>query len=163
MNGSMQGEPFLPYPGLRVSAGDPGATPGTDASRAVDVLDPAGMPSPNIIDPGATFGLTVFFRVALGGIAFPLPATLSVNFHVINIRTGAEVAGSPFPGTAPATAARAGDHGQDGPFDVISWFSSTTVAPIALGQGTYRILVHGHETVAGLMFFHEGTVVHVGI
>jgi len=162
MSGPVEGEPFFAYAGLRISAGDVGAAPGTDAWKAVVVHDPTGPPSSNIIDTGASFDLEVRFRTALAGIAFPLPATLAVGFHVHNL-TGTPAAGSPFVGTAPALiAALIGDHGPDGPFDVVTWHSSTTTAPIALPDGTYRITVHGHEAAAGLMFYHDGTVVHVG-
>ena len=161
MSGPVEGEPFFAYAGLRISAGDIGAAPGTDAWKAVVVLDPTGMPSANIIDAGAAFNVEVRIRTALAGIGFPLPPTLSVAFHVHDL-TGTPAAGSPFAGTAPAPIATPGtDHGPDGPFDVVTWYSSTT-APIALPNGTYRITVHGHEAAAGLMFFHDGTVVHVG-
>ena len=164
MSGSMPGEPFFAYPGLRVSAGDPEAAAGTDASKAVIVLDPAGIPSSNIIDSGDSFNLVIRFRVALAGVSFPLPPGFWVNFHLMDVRTGAEIAGSPFTGTAAVSIATpAGDSGPDQPPDVVDWYSSTTAAPITLGQGTYRALVHGHEPGSGLMFFHEGTLIHVGI
>ena len=161
MSRPVEGEPYFAYPGAAISAGDPNAAPGTDAWKAVVVLE-AGLPSPNIIDTGGTFDVEIRFRTVLAGMPFLLPAGLAVNIHVHDL-AGVPAAGSPFAGTAPALiAAPAGDSGPRGMFDVVNWYSSTTAVSIGLPDGTYRITVLGNEPVNGLMFFHEGTVVHVG-
>ena len=161
MSAPVEGEPYFAYPGPAISAGDPGAAPGTDAWEAVAVLDPGGIPSTNIIDAGATFNLQVRFRTAVPAV-WPLPPGFSVNFHVQNWLTGVNVA-TVTGTTAPLSSPPTGDSGPRGVGDIVNWYSSTS-APIGpLPSGTYRILVHGHESTAGLMFFHEGTRVHVGI
>ena len=46
-----------------------------------------------------------------------------------------------------------------------TWYSVETPDIGPLNDGTYTILVHGHDFVAGepgLYFFHEGTLVHIG-
>jgi hypothetical protein len=163
MSRPREGEPFFPYPGLRISAGDTEAAPGTDAWKGVIVHDPGGPPTNHIIDTGDAFDLEVQFRTANGGIAFPLPTpTLDVRFHVHGL-DGNPAPGSPFPAVgAPATIATpAGDHGTDGAFDVIQWYSST-VTGINLPDGTYRVTVCGHESAAGILFVHDYTLIHVG-
>ncbi len=163
MSGPVMGEPFVAYPGPRLSVGDTGASPGTDAWKGVVVLDPTLAPSFNIIQHGGSFNLQVMIRTAVpiyGGFAVP-PAT-SIHFFIHNLY-GAAVPGSPFPGTAPAQVpAPGGDHGADGLNDHVLWFSSTTAAPIALADGTYRITVVGHNAPMGEFCYHDGTVVLVG-
>jgi hypothetical protein len=120
------------------------------------------MPSPHIIDSGDPFQLQVRIRTALAGVGYELPGPFFVNFHVHELDGGA-AAGSPFAGTDPpnSMATPAGDSGPAGSFDEVRWFESTT-SNINLPSGTYRITVHGHHPGAGLMFVHDGAIVHIG-
>ena len=165
MQGPQAGEPYFPYPGPAVSIGDMGAMSGTEAWRAVTVVeDPTiDLPSSTIIDEGRPFNLRVNFRCANVGSAYALPATFFGNFHALNLLTGTPAAGSPFPAALPTPiAAPIGASGVRGVGDVVTWYSFTAAGLITLPPGTYRIIVHGHEPGAGLMFFHDGTVIHVG-
>jgi len=162
MSHPAEGEPFAAYPGPRISAGDPGATPGTDAWKAVVVKDPNGIPTSHIIDSGDPFDLEVRFRAALGYMPFPPLTNMQVEFHIHDL-TGAVATGTPVNGATPVEMPTdpTGDHGTDGTFDYVSWWSSTA-AGITLADGTYRITVHGYESTYGLMVVHVGTTVHVG-
>jgi hypothetical protein len=162
MSGPIAGEPFFSFPGAAISVGDVAAVPGTEAWRGVVVVDPAGIPAPYIIDSGDSFDLEARIRTALAGPAFPIPPGLNVQFHIRDLFTGVAVAGSPFAGTAVAPiAAPAGDTGPRGGGDTVIWYSSTATG-IALADGTYRVTVLGNESVGGLMFVDDSTVVHVG-
>ena len=173
MSGPRQGEPYYNFPGPtpledkpnRLTIGDMDAAPGTDAWKGVIVEDPTGIPSPNIIDAASPFNLEVQIKCATaipGG--FPLPATLSVNFHANNLLTGA-FAGT-FAGAGPTLIPEANwPNGHTGPRvtpgDFVDWYSFTANG-LTLPNGSYRIITHGHDTASGLMFFHDGTVIHVG-
>lgn len=164
MTGPQEGEPYFPFPGPAVSAGDMRAAPGTDAWRAVTVVDPTGIPCPNIINAGAPFNLQVRLRCATvipGG--YPIPPGLNCNFHALNLLTGAPAGVFPAPGPVLIAPPNwpAGDSGLRGGGDIVSWYQFTANG-IILPNGTYRLIVHGHDVAAGLMFFHEGTVIHVG-
>jgi hypothetical protein len=158
------GEPFLTFPGQAFSVGDVSAAPGTEASKGVLVVDPTGQPSPNLIDSGGAFGLEVRFRMAVPGF-WTLPATWDIQFYIHDLTGAAPV--PPIAGSAPTPMATfpLGDSGIRGPGDQVYW-SESTCAGISLADGTYRITVVGHDTATpspwGLMFFHDGTVVHVG-
>jgi hypothetical protein len=154
------GEPFWPWAGLRVSAGDILADPGTEAWFGLTVLEAAGFtPSTNIIPAGDTFHLRLWVRTAQPA-AYTPPADTTVTFHVHDL-SGTVAAGSPEVIAAPAMVGPVptpvGDHGPDGSPDTIRWFTATTAIGFTLGPGVYRITA----VAAGTDFFayHDGTVV----
>ena len=164
MTGPQQGEPYAPWPGPAVSVGDMRAAPGTEAWKAVTVVDPTGIPSPNIIDTGAPFDLEVRLRCStMIPAGYPIPPGLSANFHALNLLTGtpAGIFGAAGPTLIPQASWPDGDSGPRGIGDVVTWYRFNA-AGLNLPDGTYRIIVHGHDVASGLMFFHDGTVIHVG-
>lgn len=162
MSGPRQGEPYYDFPGPAVSIGDMLAGSGTNAWKGVIVVDPTGTPTSNIIDTGNPFNLEVQIKccTAIPG-GYPLPAALLVNFHATNLLTGAP-AGT-FPSTGPTSISAptgAVDRPHTNP-DYVNWYSFTATG-LTLPNGSYRIITHGHDSASGLMFFHDGTVIHVG-
>jgi hypothetical protein len=157
------GQPFIPYPGLRISVGDLFAAPGTAAYWGVIIIDPnapVNVPSHYIISPIGPFQVQAQIRTVLAGADFFLPDTLVTQFIIQNILTGAP-AGT-FTGQPPVTMAQpAGDHGLDGPFDTghLEWFAINSPMIPALPAGLYRILVVGHD--GDVLFFNEDTIILV--
>ena len=152
------GQPFNASPGLRVSIGDPDATAGTDAYKGVLVLQ-GGVsdPIPSAANP---IDVKVYFKTALGGAGYDLPAGMDVDIHVRDL-AGDPVAGSPFTGgglvldtPAGAAAAAAGD--------IVRWKSSTATIPAAtlLDDTTYRITVDADDVGVSVFFFHDLTIIH---
>lgn len=165
MAGPTAGQPYLPAPGIRLSIGDPAAALGTDAHLGVVILDPSGVPSPNIVDSTQPFDISVFFKTLNGVVAFDLPAaTFAVEFHIHEL-AGALVGGSPFAGAAlvdlVAAAQPAGAVGPVG-IDKVKWYSSTVNIPAGtlVANTTYRITVVGHDTAGDTIAFHDGTIIH---
>jgi len=154
------GQPFVAYGGARVSVGDLGANYGTEAGMGVVILE-LGMPADYIISPPAPFTAQAQVRTALGGAPYVLPVTLVTNFHIVELLTGAAVAGSPFLGAAPVPIPTpAGDHGTDGPWDSVTWYAIDSPAIPILPAGIYRITVVGHD--GAVLFVHDDTVILVG-
>ena len=158
-----EGQPFLAYPGVRLGVGDVNAGFGTDASKGVQVLE-AGVPAPFIIPSGGSFTIQTRVRTALGGAIYNLPTSLVTNFYVYDLFSNSPAPGSPFVGGAPLVVpAPAGDHGKDGTFDNVVWYSIETPQINGLPDGTYRITVHGRTTAAeGVLFIEDGTILQVG-
>jgi len=160
-SGPVMGEPFVAYPGPRLSVGDTGAPPGSPAWKGVEVLDPSLIPSFNIIPTGGAFSLKLWIRTALPFVALVVPAA-TVEFHVHDL-AGVPVMGSPFAGNPLVVEPTpVGEHGPDGLGDIVGWYSSTITAPLALPDGTYRITTVGWDVASNMFFYHDGVVVHVG-
>lgn len=151
------GQPFNASPGLRVSIGDPDATAGTDAYKGVLILQ-GGVsdPLPSAADP---IDVKVYFKTALGGAAYVLPAGMSVTVHVRDL--AGDPPGGPFAGTAlvadipdGAAPAAAGD--------VVTWQSSTASIPATTlaDDTTYRITVDADDVGLPVFFFHDLTIIH---
>jgi hypothetical protein len=153
------GQPFMVYPGLRISVGDMKAQFGTDAGMGVIILN-GGVPTSYIITPNDTFTVQAQMRAALGGAPFPLPASLVTRFYIQDLITGVQIPGSPFIGGSPMVLpAPIGDHGRDGVFDVVTWYSidSPVVPPLPIG--VYKISVIGSG--GSVMFPHADTILQV--
>jgi hypothetical protein len=160
MSGPTPGEPFIAGSN-RLSVGDLDATPGTAAWAGVAVLDNNLIPSPHILDKAIDFNMKVFFKLLTPGFPVPMPATFSVDFYMHGL-DGVPVGGSPFAGGAlvqPDTPAGAVSPGGG---EFVTWASSTVTIPantLDLNR-TYRITIHGYDTVTNLMAFHDGTIIH---
>ena len=155
------GQPFNASPGLRLSVGDPDAAAGTDAYSGVLIIEPVtGVPTAYIVDSTANFDIQVFYKTALGGAAYPLPAAFATQIY-INDLNGVGVAGSPFAGGALVAGAPAGA-APPAAGDVIAWASSTVTIPAntLAADTTYRITIDGDDAATSVFAFHDGTVIH---
>lgn len=154
------GQPYLASPGLRFSIGDPDATAGTDAFNGVIFLE-AGVPISAVVDPADPFDIKVYYKTALGGADYILPATFSTDFHIHEVDSGAPVAGSPFAGdpldTSPA-AVPAGASPAAG-IDEVNWASSTVTIPAGtLAPDTaYRVTIEGDDAATLVFVIHDFT------
>jgi hypothetical protein len=152
------GQPYLASPGLRFSIGDPDATAGTDAFNGVIFLE-AGVPVSSIVDAAVDFDIKVFYKTALGGADYILPAAFSTDFHIHEVDSGATVAGSPFAGgplvlgDIPAGAALAAG------IDEVNWASSTVTIPaLTLAPDTaYRVTIEGDDLATLVFVVHDFT------
>ena len=155
------GQPLMPYPGLRVSVGDLKADSGTDAYKGVIILE-GGVPSDYVISPSTNFQVQTQIRCAVGGFVFTLPAGLVTKFYIRLVDTNNDIPGSPFTGLPLAVMGTpSGDHGKDGPFDEVRWYSINSPNIPALPAGEYRILVKGTDASAKVFFLHDDTVILV--
>jgi hypothetical protein len=160
------GQPFNDYPGTRISVGDLKAPYGSDAAKGVIILEggPHPIPSDYVISPSVDFKVQVQIRTATDH-AFAFSGNLVTNFYVRNLVTLALVGAGPYLGDPPAMmAAPAGDHGQDDPNDVVTWYSIDSALIQALPAGNmdaYEILVVGVDMATGAFFVHKDTVILV--
>jgi hypothetical protein len=158
------GQPFAASPGLRLSTGDPDATPGTDAYKGVIILE-AGAPVPNIVDAAVDFDIKVFFKTLMGFAVYELDEdNFEVSIHVRDL-AGDAVLGSPFsPAGAPPYLVEEEPDGASLPVapDQVKWYSSTVTIPggTLAADTTYRITVDGDDAATHVFAFHDGTVIH---
>ena len=150
------GQPYLAAPGLRFSIGDPDAAAGTDAYNGVIFIE-AGVPVSAIVDAAVDFDIKVYYKTALGGADYILPATFTTDFHIHEL-SGAPVAASPFAGGALVAETPAGAAPAVG-IDEVNWASSSVTIPggTLAADTAYRVTIEGDDAATLVFVVHDFT------